>query len=185
MANSDKISIVAIFISVIALTPLIISLLSTTSVKGKLISSYINILGKNENTAMILKISLVATNKSLVFEDIDISVKFSDSGWLTGTTSNNRITIFKYEEFKKLNVPANEFINQITYLEKDKPVVGYLSTKFDYVDETPEEVRIIFKLFNGDIKTLTLKYPDSKKMHFDDTIWDTITLPEIKALGLL
>ena len=164
------------------LAPFIYSKLTPNKINGKIISVYKNFNKDMTKIFLLFKVSLVSRNKDYYLKDIDLNIKFQSSNFITTTAVNNRLTVFTYDGIpKKLLVPGNEFINNLSVLKKDSPVVGYLLYTLDYsVDEDYDVIEFIFKSYKSKkTKKLTFKNKKdikSKKLLFDDSIWENIDL---------
>jgi len=163
------------FIAALSWTPFLIERLSRKKLDGKIISQYSNFTKDKKEILLLYKISVVSRNKDFFLKDIDLKIKFNSSDFLNSTARNNRLTVFTWDKPKRLIVPDKEFLNNISVLSKNEPVVGYLSFLIPYdKDEPVEEVQFLFKSYNNKVKSLVFKTADIKqeKLLFDDTIWE-------------
>ncbi len=167
-----------------AWTPFLIERFTPIKIKGKIISQYDNAgTFANESKAIFLfKLSIVSLNQSFDLKDIDVNIKYQKNGWTKNKSVNQRSTYFTLEnQLKKLNVPESSFLNNISYLKKDEPVVGYLLTTSPFLpNDQITEIEFIFESFRGKRESLLFKSEESNslKMLYDDSIWvkvDSIT----------
>ena len=170
--------------------PLIYKHVSRNKFHGKIISIYSNFNEDRSKILLLFKISVVSKNKDFFLKDVDSRIKFQSSSYINGSASNNRIVVFTFENKpKKLLVPGNEFINNMSVLKKDAAVVGYLMYIIDYSkDEDIDEIEFIFKSYKRK-RRKTLKFKRSEdiireKLFHDNSIWGDINMndPEIVAL---
>lgn len=163
-------------IGALAWLPIILENLKEQKIEGKIISSYNNINKDRTQIFFLYKLSILSTNKDFLLKDIDLKIKFKTSPEIISTSRNNRLVVFNIDGyFKKLNVPDNAFLNNLSILKKDLPEVGYLFFKVDYNKDEPIEY-IEFKFSSFDNKTekklrFTNEEIKEEKLLFDDSIW--------------
>lgn len=169
------ISFCALFVSSY---PYLKKIFTPVKIVGKLISNYGNI-GKfkdeDNKTLLLLKLSVMSVNKSFHLKDIDIDIKLKNNGWIHTTSLNTRSLIFFLDSsYFKLNAQNISFLNNYSILKEDEPNTSYLFTTYPYFkDDSIEEIKLIFKNFEGDNVELSFDYNDIKsdKIFYDDNIW--------------
>ncbi|MCC9063392.1 hypothetical protein [Flavobacterium piscisymbiosum] len=163
-------------IGALAWLPIILENLKEQKIEGKIISSYNNTNKDKTQIFFLYKLSIVATNKDFLLKDIDLKIKFKSSSEIISTSRNNRIVVFNIDgNFKKLNVPDNTFLNNLSILKKDSPEVGYLFFSVDYCKDEPIDY-VEFKFISFDNKKeksirFTNEEIKNEKLLFDDSIW--------------
>lgn len=157
--------------------PFLYEKFSPNLIKGKLISQYDNV-GQFRGEAkelFLFKLGIISLNQSFDLKDIDIDINFEQHGWVHSSSVNPRKTYFTLEnKLKRLIVPEQSFLNNLTILKKDEPVVGYLMTNTPvYPNDKILEIKFIFKSFQRDKKVLSFKTAelDETKLFYDDSIW--------------
>lgn len=175
-------------IAALSWTPYLIDKFSKNRFEGKIISQYNNFTKDNKNILFLYKISVVSRNKDFFLNDVDLKIKFKNSDFIKSTSINNRLTVFKFENPKRLLVPDKEFINNLSVLPKDEPVVGYLIFSIPYdKDEPIDKLQFDFISYNDKVKRLDFDSKDIKKekLLFDDTIWEDFDFNDIKYSKLI
>ncbi len=161
-----------------AWVPFLYDRLNPNVIKGKIISQYGNIgtFAGEHHSIFLFKISVVSLNQSFNLKDIDIDINFEKHGWTHNSAINQRSTFFTLEnKLKKLTVPEESFLNNLTILKKDEPVVGYIMTTSAPYNEKYVELQFIFKSFDDKEKILSFKVNDYEgKLFYDDSIWQPI-----------
>ena len=163
-------------IGALAWLPIILENLKEQKIEGKIISSYSNINKEKSQIFLLYKLSIVSVNKDFLLKDIDLKIKFKSSSEIISTSRNNRLVVFGIGgKLKKLNVPDNTFLNNLSVLKKDSPEVGYLFFSVDYDKNEPIDY-IEFKFISFDDKkekSIRFRSEDIKeeKILFDDSIW--------------
>jgi hypothetical protein len=173
--------------------PWIFKKLRKNKIEGKLISMYANFSKDKKRVIFLFKLSVISRNKDFFLKDIDLLIRFPSSDYLVSTSRNWRALIFNFgnpshASFKKLNVPGNQFLNNLSVLKSDSPEVGYLSFVVNYdKDEPVEELNFVFKSFSGKEKILKFTKEDIKeeKMLFDDSIWLNVSSNDPLILKLI
>jgi hypothetical protein len=161
-----------------AWVPFLYDRFNPLEIKGKLISQYDNVGEfKNEPKSLFLfKLSIVALNQSFDLKDIDLRINYMKSGWIRTSSFNQRRTYFTYDnKVRKLNLSESAFLNNLTILKKDEPVVGYIFTTTPvFPDDKITEIVFVFKSYDGAEKSLSFNTVniDESKMLFDDSIWE-------------
>jgi hypothetical protein len=174
-------TLILTFLGVIAAwVPFLYERLVSTSIEGKIISQYDN-LGTFQGkpaTMFIFKLGVIAINKSYNVKDIDVDIQYEKYGWTHNTSVSQRETFFTLDnKVKRLTVPQQEFLNNLTILKKDEPVVGYIFVATPLINEKIVEVKFIFNSFSGKKKVLSFNQNniDSTKLFYDDSIWQPMS----------
>jgi hypothetical protein len=163
-------------IGALAWLPTIIETCKKPKIDGKIISRYNNITHDKKQLLFLYKLSVVATKKNFLLKDIDLKTKFKSSSEIISTSRNNRQIVFNIDgKLKKLNVPDNKFLNNLSVLKKDSPEVGYLFFSIDYdKDEPIDYIELNFISFD-EKKEKKLRFSSydikEEKLLFDDSIW--------------
>ena len=179
MSENSKFWLTIIIAAIGALSwiPQIIELLKPNKISGKIISQYFNFTADHNNILILYKLSVVSMNKDYFLKDINLKIKFESSEVLTSISRNNRLTVFTFERPKKLLVPNNEFLNNLSIFPKNKAVVGYLFFSVPHSnEENIKTVEFEFLSQQKGIKTLKFSSADiiKEKLLFDDTIWSDL-----------
>lgn len=161
-------------------SPYLMEKFSPNEIDGKLISFYANH-GEYRNSPsslFVIKLGILSRNQDFNLKNIDLKLKFSESGWRKATAQNQRSTYFTFNDgTRKLKIASNEFLNNHIVLPKNKPVVGFLNTTIpEIIDEKIIEIQVIFTSFDGNERILDIDLDNmpENKLLFDDTIWEGV-----------
>jgi hypothetical protein len=162
--------------ALVAWLPTIFETLKKPKIEGKIISQYYNIANNKQQLLFLYKLSIVATKKDFLLKDIDLKTKFKSSSEIISTSRNTRQIVFNIDEkLKKLNVPDNKFLNNLSVLKKDSPAVGYLFFSIDYDKCEPIDYIELNFISYGKKKEKKLRFSSydikEEKLLFDDSIW--------------
>lgn len=172
-----------------AWAPFIYEKVQSNHFDGKIISIYNNITSDKKKTLLLFKLSVVSRNRDFFLKDISVNIKFSSSNDIICTSRNMRLIVFTDGTIqRKLNVPANQFLNNLSIFKKDTPEVGYLFIEIPY--NTIEPFNMIEFIFNSyENKTKKLKFSGdeikSEKLLFDDSIWSPVNINDPQYQRLL
>lgn len=180
LENDKKIdwtSIITFLGVVAAWLPLMISYFARNKIKGRVLSAYhsqVAVEGQNR-VVSVFKLSIISLNKHFYLSDIFIHITYDRGGLEFATAKNIRNLIFDINGVqKKFSAPESTLINNMAFLEKDRPVVGYIIFNTSLLNiEKISKVQFFFKSYNGTSKSLSIdaKQMDPTKLSYDDSIW--------------
>jgi hypothetical protein len=177
------------FIGACAWAPFIYEKFQINHFDGKVISVYNNFNKDKSKIFFLFKISVVSRNKDFFLKDIDVKVKFPSSNYITSPSKNMRLVVFNFDSnFKKLNIPDNQLLNNLSVLKKDDPEVGYIFTEIPFDKDEPfQNLEFIFSSYDNNSKSIsfTIEQLKSEKLLFDDSIWTTINITDQNLKGVL
>ena len=100
-----------------------------------------------------------------------------------------RLVVFNIDSnFKKLNIPENQLLNNLSVLKKDDPEVGYIFTEIPFDKDEPfQNLEFIFSSYDNNSKSIsfTMEQLKAEKLLFDDSIWTTINITDQNLKGVL
>lgn len=177
-------------------SPWVYDKLTKTDLEIKLISQYGSVGSLNtpdvkisKGNMYLMKFAIVSKNKGFDYRDINIKIKFSSVNKLfegkTYTAKDSYYTLMDSNKpvLKKLVINQDEELIYNCYMEKDKPLIGYVSFVIDTVINEDYE-KLVVEFINFDNKKITkeIESKDIKgsRLFFDDKIWEDASLNEIK-----
>ena len=165
-------------IGALAWTPALISLLKPNRIVGKMISRYRNLNEDKSQTLFLFKLSILSKNKSFNLKQIKCEIENLNSEKFLALAANYRLIVFtQNNNLQKLLLSGEDFLNNSSFLPRDKNIVGYLVFKFDgSLDFKPLSTTFIFNSFEDKVRKLKIKESNvfEGQLFFDDTIWQTV-----------
>ena len=187
----EKLTLIISLIGALAwFAPWIYDKLTKTDLQIKLISQYGSIGSVNTpdikitmGNLYLMKFAIVAKNKGFDYKDIDIKIKLpSINESIKGKIYTARFSYYTLIEsgqpvLKQLLISQNEELIYNCYIEKDKPLIGFIAFAIDTaIDENYEKLEINFVGFDNKKITKEILNTDVKgsKLFYDDKIWKDI-----------
>ena len=195
----ETIAIIIGFVGALAwFSPWVYEKLTKTDLEIKLISQYGSIgsvttpdVNIKHGNLYLMKFAIVSKNKGFDYKNIRVGLKFSKlSKVIKGHVyigRNNYFTLIEGNTpiLKKLIINQEEELLYNCYMEKDKPLIGYLTFAIDTaIDEQYEELIIEFENFDNKsfMKKITKKDIKGSTLFFEDKIWKNVSKEELDSL---
>lgn len=165
-------------VGALAWIPTVIVHLKKISLRGKIISRYVNYTEGKKETLILYKLSIILLNKSFNLKQIRCEIVDKDGNSYKSTAGNWREIKFCFGESNKefkCTVNGNEYLNNHVQIPANISVPSYLFFKFHVdLERQLESTKFIFESFEGEIISLVFKEAGIQggELWFDDSVWE-------------
>ena len=198
----SKTEILTLFIGVVGalawFSPWLYEKLTRPDLEIKLISQYGSIgsvktheINISKGNLYLMKFAIASKNKGFDYKNINVKLKLpSNANIVDGHVYIGRNSYYTSTEnnkpvLKKLVINQEEELLYNCYMEKDKPLIGYLSFAIDTaIDENYEKLILEFERFNGKkiVKEISSNDIKGSTLFYEEKIWTDVSEDEIQKL---